>query len=110
MSGERVSAWWISIDAPPGYANSCRTPSRSSACTRMSAPLRGSLPKRSSHSCVPAACQGTQLYTGELINQVEDAATHLAKNASHFVLHVCLLALCTCEAQPTYSLLALCTH
>ena len=29
---ERVSAWWISIEAPPGYANTVSTPSRSSAC------------------------------------------------------------------------------
>lgn len=50
MVSLRVSAWWISIDAPPGYANSCVTPSRSSACTRMSLPLRGADPKRSTHS------------------------------------------------------------
>jgi len=60
MSGERVRAWWISIEAPPGYANSCRTPSRSSACTRMSAPFRGSLPYRSTHSSRPVARQPLQ--------------------------------------------------
>ena len=53
MVGERVSAWWISMLAPPGYAKTLPTPSRSSACTSMSAPLRGAPPYRSSHSAAP---------------------------------------------------------
>src|SRR5262245_5829738 len=37
-----VSDWWISMLAPPGYANSTSTPSRSRASTRMSRPgMRG---------------------------------------------------------------------
>ena len=35
----RVSAWWISIEAPPGYANTVSTPSRSRHSTRMSHPF-----------------------------------------------------------------------
>lgn len=54
MLALRVSAWWISMLAPPGYANRVCTPSRSRHCTRMSAPLRGSEPKRSCHSAAPA--------------------------------------------------------
>lgn len=47
IMGLRVNAWWISIEAPPGYANNVSTPSRSKHCTRMSQPLRGWLPWRS---------------------------------------------------------------
>ncbi len=36
---ERVSAWCIAMLAPPGYAKIVVTPSRSSASTRMSAPV-----------------------------------------------------------------------
>ena len=39
MIFERVSAWCIAMLAPPGYAKIVVTPSRSSAWTRMSAPL-----------------------------------------------------------------------
>lgn len=61
MDWLRVSAWWISMLAPPGYAKSVCTPSRSRHCTRMSAPLRGSLPNLSTHSaggcCAAADCR-----------------------------------------------------
>ena len=36
---ERVSAWCMCIEAPPGYAKIVSTPSRSRQATRMSAPL-----------------------------------------------------------------------
>lgn len=39
---ERVRAWWISMEAPPGYAKTSVTPSRSRASTRTSLPFRGS--------------------------------------------------------------------
>src|SRR4051794_41865690 len=37
----RVSAWWIGMLAPPGYAKTVSTPWRMRAWTRMSAPLMG---------------------------------------------------------------------
>lgn len=42
MVEERVKAWWISIDVPPGYVNTFVTPCRSRVSTRMFEPLRGS--------------------------------------------------------------------
>src|SRR5262245_38859072 len=36
-----VRAWWIGIDAPPGYANTTSTPWRIRHSTRMLAPVRG---------------------------------------------------------------------
>ncbi|KAJ0613844.1 hypothetical protein HanIR_Chr02g0055881 [Helianthus annuus] len=42
MMVDRVSAWWISKVAPPGYAKTFVTPSRSSASTRTSDPFLGS--------------------------------------------------------------------
>lgn len=50
MDSDRVRAWWISREAPPGYPKVVVTPSRSRAWTRMSAPLRGRPPNRSPHS------------------------------------------------------------
>src|SRR5260221_12985480 len=41
MIFERVNAWCISMLAPPGYANTASTPSRSRHLTRMSAPRIG---------------------------------------------------------------------
>ena len=68
-----VRLWWISIEAPPGYANTQSTPSRSSASTRMSAPLRGSSsPKRDwklatgrcdARSCICAAVSSVSVNT-----------------------------------------------
>lgn len=42
MIFERVRAWWISMEAPPGYAKTSVTPSLSRASTRTSQPFRGS--------------------------------------------------------------------
>ena len=68
-----VRLWWISIEAPPGYANTQSTPSRSRASTRMSAPLRGSSsPKRDwkfatgrfdARSCICAAVSSVSVNT-----------------------------------------------
>jgi hypothetical protein len=46
IMGDLVSAWWISMEAPPGYAKTSVTPSLSSASTSISAPFRGSFGER----------------------------------------------------------------
>ncbi len=42
ITSDLVKAWWISIEAPPGYANRVLTPSLSRASTKMSLPFLGS--------------------------------------------------------------------